>query len=134
LLFPETQRLIEDVEARFDIQVQRIKPQLSLAQQAKGYGSNLWQNDADRCCHIRKTIPLKQALQGYSAWITGLRRDQSEGRSDTPVMSWDARNNMVKFAPFASWTEEMIWTYIEAYELPFNSLHERGYPTIGCYT
>jgi phosphoadenosine phosphosulfate reductase len=134
LLFPETQGLIDELEAMLDIQVQRVKPELTLAQQAKHYGSNLWQNDPDRCCHIRKTVPLKQALDGYSAWITGLRRDQSDGRSETPIASWDARNSMVKLSPLATWTEQMVWTYIEAYELPFNSLHQRGYPTIGCYT
>jgi phosphoadenosine phosphosulfate reductase len=134
LLFPETLRLMDELELLLDIQVNRVKPDLTLAQQARHYGSNLWEKDPDRCCHIRKTVPLKQALDGYGAWITGLRRDQSEGRSETPIVSWDARNGMVKISPLATWTEQMIWTYIEAYELPYNSLHDRGYPTIGCYT
>lgn len=134
LLFPETYRLIEAIEQRLDIQVQRIKPQLTLPQQAKQEGSLLWETDPDRCCHIRKTVPLREALRGYEAWITGLRRDQSSTRSDVPVISWDERYNMVKLCPFASWTEDMMWTYIEAHELPYNTLHNSGYESIGCYT
>lgn len=134
LLFPETYQLIDDVESFFDIRVQRIKPEMTLPQQAKQEGSLLWETNPNQCCHIRKTVPLHQALSGYDAWLTGVRRDQSSTRANTPVISWDARNGLVKVCPFANWTEEMIWTYINAYELPYNKLHDRGYPSIGCYT
>ena len=134
LLFPETYQLIEDVEAAFDISVTRVKSQLSLPQQAKQEGSLLWETNPNQCCHIRKTVPLRDVLVGYDAWVTGVRRDQSETRTSTPVISWDERNNMMKLCPFATWTEEMVWTYIHAYELPYNKLHDRGYPSIGCYT
>jgi phosphoadenosine phosphosulfate reductase len=134
LLFPETYQLIEDVEMQFGVTVQRIKSQLSLPQQAKQEGSILWETNPDQCCHIRKTTPLREALFGYDAWITGVRRDQSATRANVPVMAWDERNGSMKLAPFATWTEDMIWTYINAYELPYNKLHDRGYPSIGCYT
>lgn len=134
LLFPETYQLIEDVEMLFGVTVQRIKSQLSLPQQAKQEGSILWETNPDHCCHIRKTIPLREALFGYDAWITGIRRDQSATRANVPVIAWDERNGLIKLAPFATWTEDMIWTYIHAYELPYNKLHDRGYPSIGCYT
>lgn len=134
LLFPETGQLIEDIEATLGITVTRIKPDLSLAQQARRHGSLLWETNPHQCCHLRKTLPLQRALASYDAWITGLRRDQSPVRANTPVISWDERFGLVKVCPFAAWTEEMIWTYIEAYELPYNRLHERGYPSIGCYT
>jgi phosphoadenosine phosphosulfate reductase len=132
VLFPETYTLMDQLEQAFNLRLKRIRPELSIAQQAAQYGDNLWSRDPDECCHIRKTLPLKRALEGYRAWITGLRRDQSRTRSQTPVISWDQRYGLVKLCPFADWTEEMIWTYIHAHALPYNELHDRGYPSIGC--
>ncbi|MBI1279227.1 MAG: phosphoadenylyl-sulfate reductase [Anaerolineaceae bacterium] len=133
LLFPETYALMDELEALLDLRLIRIKPTLTVAQQAEAHGAELWKHDPDQCCNIRKTVPLSDALVGYEAWITGLRRDQSEGRQSTPIVSWDQKNQKVKLSPFATWTEEMIWTYIHAHELPYNTLHDRNYPTIGCY-
>lgn len=131
-LFPETYNLMTQVESLFNLNVIRVKPEMSAEQQAAVYGDNLWAHNPDQCCHIRKTIPLKQVLSGYNAWITGLRRDQSTRRASTPIISWDSRNNLMKLCPFANWTEEMIWTYIFAHELPYNELHDQNYPSIGC--
>jgi phosphoadenosine phosphosulfate reductase len=83
---------------------------------------------------MRKVQPLQQALTDYRAWITGLRRDQSSRRASTPIVSWDDRHGLVKICPFSNWTEDMMWTYIHAYDLPYNTLHDRGYPSIGCHT
>lgn len=134
LLFPETYALIDEVEARLDINLIRITPELTVDQQAVQYGDKLWERNPDQCCNMRKTLPLENALRPYDAWITGLRRDQSANRAKTPVISWDKRHEMVKLAPFADWTEDMIWTYIHAHELPYNTLHNQGYPSIGCLT
>lgn len=134
LLFPETYQLIDDVESALDITVQRIKPELSLPTQAREYGSLLWETNPNQCCNLRKTIPLRHALQPYDAWVTGLRRDQSPSRANTSVIDWDTRNDMLKVMPFATWTEDMLWTYLNAHDLPYNPLHDRGYPSIGCYT
>lgn len=133
-LFPETVDLINKLAARFNLRLERIKPRQSPQQQARDYGDRLWERNPDRCCHIRKTIPLRAALSGYSAWVTGLRRDQAPSRAATPIISRDSRTGLVKIAPFANWTEEMTWAYIHANELPFNSLHDIGYPSIGCWT
>lgn len=134
LLFPETQDLIDKLEARFDLDLRRIKPRQTPARQARDYGDRLWERNPDRCCHIRKTIPLRDALTGFGAWITGLRRDQSPQRAATPVISRDARNGSIKIAPFANWTEETVWQYIRERDLPYNRLHDIGYPSIGCWT
>ncbi|QPC85143.1 phosphoadenylyl-sulfate reductase [Phototrophicus methaneseepsis] len=134
LLFPETNQLIETVEARLGINVQRIRPQQSLTEQARQYGGPLWESNPDQCCHLRKRIPLDSALAGYDAWITGLRRDQSATRANVPVVDWDPRHKLYKLCPFATWTEDMVWTYVNAYDLPYNALHDRGYDSIGCYT
>ncbi len=133
LLFPETYTLMDDLEARLNLRLIRVKPALTVTQQAEAHGAELWSHNPDLCCNIRKTVPLNETLVGYDAWVTGLRRDQSAGRKTTPIISWDAKNQKVKLSPLATWTEEMIWTYIHAYELPYNELHDRNYPTIGCY-
>lgn len=132
LLFPETYDLMQRVEAFFGIKLVRIHPELTLMQQADQYGPALWERDPEQCCYIRKVVPLKKALHPYAAWITGLRRDQSALRSATKVIMWDKQNEKIKVAPFASWTEDMLWTYIHEYKLPYNALHDHAYPSIGC--
>lgn len=132
LLFPETYSLINDIETTFNKKLTRVRPGLSLEQQAAQYGDALWSQNPDLCCNLRKTIPLGDALAPFDAWITGIRRDQASTRRQTQIISWDAKNGKVKLAPFATWTEEMIWTWIEAYELPYNRLHDQNYPSIGC--
>jgi phosphoadenosine phosphosulfate reductase len=133
LLFPETYALMDDLEKRLNLNLIRVKPAQTVEQQAETHGSALWENDPDLCCEMRKVVPLGTALRGYQAWITGLRRDQP-GRSSTPIISWDKKYQKIKFSPFATWTEDMIWLYIHSYELPYNKLHDQGYPSIGCMT
>jgi len=133
LLFPETYAVMDELERRLNLNLIRVRPAQTVTQQAETEGANLWEREPDRCCNLRKTIPLKNALDRYEAWITGLRRDQSAGRSGIPIVSWDAKYNNVKLSPLAKWTEEMVWTYIHAHELPYNTLHDQNYPSIGCY-
>jgi phosphoadenosine phosphosulfate reductase len=132
LLFPETYALIDDLEQRLNLRLIRVRPAQTVLEQAATYGDKLWERDPDQCCALRKVAPLGPALEGYDAWITGLRRDQSAGRRTTPIVSWDKRYQKAKISPLATWTEEMIWTYIEAYGLPYNPLHDQQYLTIGC--
>ena len=134
LLFDETYQLIEEVEARFGITVERIRPELTVEEQGAAYGDALWRRDPDQCCMMRKTIPLGKALDGYAAWIAGLRRDQSSQRAVTPIISRDNRYGLAKLNPLATWTEDMVWTYIRACELPYNRLHDQGFRSIGCHT
>ncbi len=134
LLFPETQDLIDHYESRFNLDLRRIKPRQTPKQQARDYGDRLWERNPDRCCHIRKTIPLRDALDGFDAWITGLRRDQSAGRADTAIVSRDGHSGRVKIAPFANWSADIVWRYIRSHDLPYNPLHDQGYPSIGCWT
>ena len=134
LLFDETLALIDEVEARFGLKVTRIRPELTVEEQGARYGDALWRKDPDRCCTMRKTIPLGKALDGYAAWIAGLRRDQSSQRAVTPIISRDHRYDLLKLNPLATWTEDMVWTYIRAHELPYNRLHDQGFRSIGCRT
>ncbi|WP_269532996.1 phosphoadenylyl-sulfate reductase [Chitinimonas sp. BJYL2] len=84
------------------------------------------------CCRIRKLEPLARALAGKTAWVTGLRREQSTTRTDMQAQEWDAGNNLTKFNPLIEWTEKDVWAYIKAFEVPYNALHDRHYPSIGC--
>ncbi len=133
LLFPETYTLIDEVEARFDLNLVRVRPALSVQEQEWQYGPELWKHAPDTCCHLRKVAPLGPALEGFDAWVTGLRRDQA-GRAKTPIIGWDSKYQKVKLSPCANWTELMLWLYIDTHELPYNALHEQGYPSIGCNT
>lgn len=133
LLFPETYALINTLERRFDLRLQRVKAAITLEEQARLYGENLWQHDPDLCCDLRKVQPLNAALRPYAAWITGLRRDQSARRAQTPIISWDPRHAMLKLCPFANWTASMVCGYLHAHDLPYNPLHDHGYPSIGCF-
>lgn len=133
-LFPETVDLVNALEERFQLNLRRVRPRQTPRQQARDYGDRLWERNPDRCCHIRKTIPLREALSGYSAWVTGLRRDQSSNRANTPIVSRDSRTSLIKIAPFANWSEDKIWSYLRSHDLPYNPLHDIGYPSIGCWT
>jgi phosphoadenosine phosphosulfate reductase len=132
LLFEETEALIARWEEEYALSVTRIRPAQSVAQQAQTHGEALWLRDPDACCGLRKTAPLAGVLPGYAAWITGVRRDQAETRRETPLITWDARHGNLKLAPLATWTNEMVWTYIHACDLPYNPLHDQGYTSIGC--
>lgn len=135
-LFPQTYALIDRLERDLNLNLRRVRAEMSLDEQNQHFGVDLWRRDPDLCCYLRKVQPLEQALAhgGFGAWITGLRRDQSPERANTPIITWDGRHDMPKIAPFATWTEAMIWTYIKTHELPYNPLHDQGYPSIGCVT
>ncbi len=121
--------------ARYELlpaQVIQIKSSLTPEQQAAQYGEALWLRDPDRCCDLRKVQPLTQILSSYSAWITGIRRDQGPTRANAGLVEWDHKFELVKFNPLAKWSAENVWTYIRVHEVPYNALHDRNYPSIGC--
>ena len=131
-LFPETQALMTQIEARFGIRLDVHRTALTPLAQAERFGPRLWEFDPDTCCHERKVKPLTAALTGAHAWISGLRRDQSTGRAATPLVDWDLRHHMVKLNPLAGWSASRVWAYIRTHDLPYNRLHDQGYASIGC--
>lgn len=131
-LFPETYALIDRVEARYGIEVERCRPSLTPAEQAAAHGEALWASDPDRCCGIRKVVPLKDKLSTLDAWITGIRRDQAPTRANAKKLEWDDKFGLWKANPLADWTSERVWQHIRAHGLPYNPLHDRSYPSIGC--
>lgn len=131
-LFPETYALRDEVERRYGIKPLAFRPALSAEAQAARYGEALWLRDPDKCCAIRKVGPNRQALEGMQAWIAGLRRDQSGTRRQIRAVEWDNKFNLYKISPLWDWTEEMVWIYLEVEGIPYNRLHEQGYPSLGC--
>lgn len=111
----------------------RVEPVVSLDEQAAAYGPALWSREPDRCCALRKVEPLRRFLQGYRAWITGLRRQQSPTRAGTRPVEWDQRFGLVKVNPLFRWSRDEVWRYIRDHDVPYNPLHDRGYPSIGCW-
>jgi len=131
VLFPETYAVWREIEKRYGIEVEVFEGP-SLGRQAAVHGDALWESNPALCCSIRKVAPLTRALASLDGWITGVRRDQSPTRADTPKLGWDDRHELWKASPLADWTDDDVWSYVHERELPYNPLHERGYASIGC--
>ena len=133
-LFEETHETMRKAVPAIGLQNLNVyKSKLTHEEQASQYGSALWMRDPDACCELRKVEPNRRALEGKTAWIAGLRRDQSEGRADTPIIAWNKKFNLVKLNPLANWTEKETWAYIVEHGIPYNPLADQGYNSIGCY-
>ena len=131
-LFPETYDLIDRVEERYGIKIERILSQLSPEEQEREYGAKLWASDPDRCCSLRKIEPLRRKLSTLDAWITAIRRGQTPQRAAAKKVEWDPKFNLVKINPLADWRQQTVWSYIVKHDVPYNPLHDRNYPSIGC--
>ncbi|MYW01329.1 phosphoadenylyl-sulfate reductase [Streptomyces sp. SID3343] len=130
--FPETIGTRDAVAAVYDVNVITVHPELTVVQQDAKYGARLHERDTDACCAMRKVAPLESALTNYRAWATGLRRDDSPARANTPVVSWDARRRKVKVAPIARWTQDDVDAYVLEHGVLTNPLLSDGYASIGC--
>ena len=131
-LFPETYALIDAIEQRYGIKVERTRPRLTPDEQAQEVGKALWSREPDLCCNIRKVEPLTNKLAELDAWVTGIRRDQAPTRANARKLEWDSKFGLIKINPLADWKWEQVWAYIRAHSIPYNPLHDRGYPSIGC--
>ena len=131
-LFPETYNLMDQVEQRYGIAIERIYSLISPEKQEQLHGAELWKRSPDQCCNLRKVEPLQRKLCELQAWVSCIRRDQTAERADAPKVGWDAKFGLVKINPIADWTSEQVWHYIRQHQVPYNALHERNYPSIGC--
>lgn len=132
LHFPETYETRDRLAERYGITFKQVTPILTLKEQQASYGPELWRKDPNQCCYIRKVQPLEQTLSNYSAWVTGIRREQSPTRRHTRIVEWDDRFRLTKINPLAHWREEDVWDYIREHDVPYNPLHDEQYPSIGC--
>jgi phosphoadenosine phosphosulfate reductase len=131
-LFPETYDLIDRVERRCGISVERVFPDLSPEVQARVHGPALWSRNPDKCCARRKVEPLRRKLARLRAWVTAIRRDQTAARAQAGRIEWDQRFQLVNINPIVDWSAERVWNYIKTHNLPYNVLHDRQYMSIGC--
>jgi phosphoadenosine phosphosulfate reductase len=131
VLFEESYETRDRLAEALGIEFDRFH-NLTLAEQEAEHGPELWNRDPDACCGIRKVEPMRRALSSVDCWVAGVRRADSSTRSKTPKFAWDKRFNLWKLNPLANWTERDVWNYIREHHLPYNPLHDRGYPSIGC--
>jgi phosphoadenosine phosphosulfate reductase len=135
-LHEETYELLEKLQRRYKRSIRLVYPdaqaleKLVADQGVNGFYHSLESRLA--CCHVRKVEPFRRAVAGYSAWVTGVRREQSATRAQAQPIEWDTENSLHKISPLLDWTEEQVWQYIRARKLPYNSLHDRQFPSIGC--
>ena len=131
LLFPETYATRDALADHFEIEFERFAG-ISLAEQEERHGANLWRREPDACCGIRKVEAMREALDGAECWVSGIRRGDSETRANAPKLGWDKRFGLWKLNPLADWDEKRVWTHIKDHHVPYNPLHDQGYPSIGC--
>jgi len=135
-LFYETYELIEKTSLRYKFKMEIFFPDSEKVQQMVAQkGINLFYQSVENrkeCCHIRKIEPLKRAFKGLDVWICGLRKDQSTTRTQNQMIEWDEANGLIKLNPLIDWTEKQVWDYIKQNNVPYNTLHDNGYPSIGC--
>jgi phosphoadenosine phosphosulfate reductase len=134
-LHAETLALIPRIEARYGIRVERYAPAAEATLHfVRQHGPLAMRESTDlrqACCALRKLEPMQRLLQGHEAWITGLRRDQSDHRAEVPFHESDV-DGRDKYYPLADWSEDDVWHYVQAHDVPYNALHDQGYPSIGC--
>jgi phosphoadenosine phosphosulfate reductase len=137
-LFPETVELKSRLEKFFGKSIEALVPDISVEQQDASFGAELWKRDPDLCCTMRKVVPLQSKLAELDCWITGLRREQSDTRSDIAFIELytfdpNTGREIIKLNPMAAWSRKAVWDYLHDHEIPYNPLHDQGYRSIGCW-
>ncbi len=132
----ETHETIEATQKHYDIDIQVLTPDSAQVEaMVREYGANLFYDSVEnrkRCCHVRKIEPLNRGLKDKDVWVCGLRKEQSVTRTDLEPIAWDEQFGLIKLSPLLDWTTEQVWDYVRKHDVPYNSLHDKGYPSIGC--
>jgi phosphoadenosine phosphosulfate reductase len=133
--FPETLELRERIKARYGIAVEYVYPEMTVAEYEAEHGGPLYVHRPDQCCHDRKILPLRRALERLRplAWVSAIRKDQTADRAVAGVVQWDPKFQVVKVNPLLNWTKKEVWKFVTDHDVPYNPLHDRGYPSIGCW-
>lgn len=131
--FAETLDLRERIKQRYGVEVEMVKPDLTVEEYESEHGGPLFTINPDQCCYDRKIIPLRRAVVGYEAWISAIRRDQTTHRANAGVIQWDPKFELVKVNPLLNWTKKDVWGFILKNDVPYNPLHDQNYPSIGCW-
>jgi len=135
-LFPETYELIARTNKHFGIRIRTYFPDhKKVEEMVAKHGINLFYDSMEKrklCCHVRKVAQLPRAFEGMDAWICGLRKDQSVSRFFSKLVEWDQNNGLIRINPLINWSEKDVWDYVKKRKIPYNMLHDRGFPSIGC--
>jgi len=131
--FKETLALRDKVAEQYGIEVEMLKPELTVFEYEKLHGGPLYEKNPNQCCGDRKLAVLRNAASGMHAWASAIRRDQSPDRSVAPIVGWDKKFHLVKISPLANWTKKHVWDRIVKEKIPYNPLHDAGYTSIGCW-
>lgn len=131
--FQETLELRERIKQRYGMEVEMVRPAETVPEYEARHGGALYVTNPNQCCHDRKIVPLKRTLVGKEAWISAIRKEQTADRAKANVVMWDAKFGLVKVNPLLHWTRRDVWDFILKHEVPYNPLHDRGYPSIGCW-
>ncbi len=131
--FQQTLDLRDRIADKYGIEVDLLKPELSVPEYEALHGGPLYQTNPNQCCFDRKIKLLERAAANMHAWMSGIRRDQSADRAEAPIVGWDKRFGLVKISPLANWTNKEVWKRILDEKVPYNPLHDQGYPSIGCW-
>jgi phosphoadenosine phosphosulfate reductase len=135
-MFPETYDLLDVTRQRYKVRIKVFFPEFNAVEKmVNGKGINLFYESIENrklCCHIRKIEPLGRALENVDVWISGLRREQSVTREDLALVEWDHALQKIKLNPLIDWKSEDLWKYIRQNNIPYNPLHDKGFPSIGC--
>lgn len=132
LLFPETRALWRRLEERYGVTIRAVRPGATVEDQAIAEGAELWTRDPDRCCELRKMVPLRAELPKFDAWASAIRRDQTPDRAGARTFEADRRFGLVKVNPLVTWSEKDVWRHVNRFDVPYNPLHDQGFPSIGC--
>jgi phosphoadenosine phosphosulfate reductase len=130
--FKETLELRDRIAQRYGLEVVCERPETTVAEYERLHGGPVYRTDPTRCCGDRKLAVIRRVLDRFDAWMSGIRRDQSQDRSASPIVGWDAKFGVVKISPLANWTKAKVWDAILRYDVPYNPLHDAGYVSIGC--
>jgi phosphoadenosine phosphosulfate reductase len=131
--FQEMLDLRDRVRERYGIDVELKRPETSVAEYEALNGGPVYKKDPDRCCADRKLSVLRKATEGMHAWASAIRREQTPDRAQSPIVGWDKKFGLVKVSPLANWTKSRVWKMITDHNIPYNPLHDKGYPSIGCW-
>ncbi len=131
--FQATLDLRDRIAERYGLEVDMLKPELSVPEYEAQHGGPLYQSNPNQCCFDRKIKVLHRGLAGRTAWMSGIRRDQSTDRAQAVIVGWDKKFNLVKISPLANSTKKDVWTRIVQENIPYNPMHDQGYPSIGCW-
>jgi phosphoadenosine phosphosulfate reductase len=131
--FPETLELRERLRERYGIAVDFVRPELSAPEYEARHAGPLYLYQPDQCCHDRKVVPLRKTLIGYDAWMSSIRKDQTDHRAAAGVVQWDAKFGLHKINPLLAWTRKDVWAFVHKHDVPYNPLHDRNFPSIGCW-